>query len=445
MSERKYYLICDDDCRFEGMTKEQIMAAIAEATGNTPVSIDEAFITKIKELNGNTDLTFWKGTQAEFNALGLTDTDRTLLCVGADGKLYITDYTFNDEVQGMLDEYLPLSGGTLTGALKFSGNGRGIYLPLTAGQLAFVSSSDGSAFNVAYIKEGSTSWTNTLFKITPSSDGSTATATFTGNVTGHASKDLPITAGQSYPLTGSLFTQTVVPKTDNTYNLGSSASDLRYKDGYINNIYSNGINLNGTKAKITNNNSGNVHLAAQYSSTTSGYTLEFGVIDSAACLLPTGLHSSTASTVDLGKSDARYRWRNTYLAAAANVSSDRNEKNTIEDVDKDFALKFIKALKPSTYKYNSGTSGRIHHGFIAQDVEETLLNLGKTPQDFAGLCIDEHKDAVDGKIYGLRYEEFISPLTKVVQHLVELSQTQQKEIEELKSRIKALEDKEVTK
>ena len=53
MSERNYYVLCDDNCRFESMTKEQIIAAIAEATGHTPEDIDAAFITRIKEQNKN--------------------------------------------------------------------------------------------------------------------------------------------------------------------------------------------------------------------------------------------------------------------------------------------------------------------------------------------------------------------------------------------------------
>lgn len=67
--ERKYYVLCGDNCKFESMTKEQIIAAIAEATGNTPTNIDDAFITKIKESNANNALKFWVGTQAEYNAL----------------------------------------------------------------------------------------------------------------------------------------------------------------------------------------------------------------------------------------------------------------------------------------------------------------------------------------------------------------------------------------
>lgn len=68
-NERKYYVFCEDNCKFESMTKEQIITAIAEATGHTPEDIDAAFITKIKEQNRNKPLKFWIGTQAEYNAL----------------------------------------------------------------------------------------------------------------------------------------------------------------------------------------------------------------------------------------------------------------------------------------------------------------------------------------------------------------------------------------
>lgn len=69
MSDRKYYVFCEDNCKFESMTKEEIIAAIAEATGNTPTNIDDAFITKLKELNRGAGIKFWIGTQAEYNAI----------------------------------------------------------------------------------------------------------------------------------------------------------------------------------------------------------------------------------------------------------------------------------------------------------------------------------------------------------------------------------------
>lgn len=69
MADRKYFVLCDHNCKFEGMTKEQILTKIAEATGTVPSDIDDAFITKIKEQNRNVALHFWFGTEAEYNAL----------------------------------------------------------------------------------------------------------------------------------------------------------------------------------------------------------------------------------------------------------------------------------------------------------------------------------------------------------------------------------------
>lgn len=73
MSERIYFCFCADNCKFETMTKEQIFAAIAEATGNTPTGIDDAFISRIKEQNKGDTVTIWRGTVAEYNALDELD------------------------------------------------------------------------------------------------------------------------------------------------------------------------------------------------------------------------------------------------------------------------------------------------------------------------------------------------------------------------------------
>ena len=69
MTDRKYYVLCADNCKFESMTKEQIIAAIVQATGKTPTDIDAAFVTKIKELNKGNAVYLWVGTTAEYNAL----------------------------------------------------------------------------------------------------------------------------------------------------------------------------------------------------------------------------------------------------------------------------------------------------------------------------------------------------------------------------------------
>lgn len=70
MSNRNYYVICDDNCKFESMTKEQILSAITQAVeGHTVGDVDTGFVTTLKEQNANTGLRFWVGTTAQYNAL----------------------------------------------------------------------------------------------------------------------------------------------------------------------------------------------------------------------------------------------------------------------------------------------------------------------------------------------------------------------------------------
>lgn len=104
MSERNYYVICDDNCKFEGMTKEQIYDAIAEATGHTPTPVDEAFITKIKEQNGNLNAKLWIGTNAEYIALTEKEQDTVYLILDA-----VSEYdTLQNEINDIREEYVPV-------------------------------------------------------------------------------------------------------------------------------------------------------------------------------------------------------------------------------------------------------------------------------------------------------------------------------------------------
>ena len=120
--------------------------------------------------------------------------------------------------------------------------------------------------------------------------------------------------------------------------------------------------------------------------------------------------------VNLGSSSNK--WNQVWAQDGVIQTSDANEKNTIQNSD--LGLNFIQSLTPRSFKFNYGSNSftedheliknpgvRTHYGLIAQEVE-TALN-GK---DFAGLI----KDVETGG-YGLRYDEFISPLIKAVQEL----------------------------
>lgn len=69
----KHFVVCENKCLIEGMTKEEIFAAIADATGNTPTPTGEAFITQIVNQNNGESLKIWRGTQAQYNAIAEKD------------------------------------------------------------------------------------------------------------------------------------------------------------------------------------------------------------------------------------------------------------------------------------------------------------------------------------------------------------------------------------
>lgn len=65
----RVYVICDQNCKFEGMTKEQIYAAIVQAVNEGTIGdIDAGFITTVKTING-LPLKFFVGPQATYDAL----------------------------------------------------------------------------------------------------------------------------------------------------------------------------------------------------------------------------------------------------------------------------------------------------------------------------------------------------------------------------------------
>ena len=95
-------------------------------------------------------------------------------------------------------------------------------------------------------------------------------------------------------------------------------------------------------------------------------------------------------------------------------SSDRNAKNSIADIGDAYEVLFD-GLQPRMYKYNDGTSDRLHSGFIAQEVEAALTAAGLTTKDFAAVCISDQGKETES--WGLRYEEFVALNTREIQKL----------------------------
>ncbi len=170
-------------------------------------------------------------------------------------------------------------------------------------------------------------------------------------------------------------------------------------------------------------------------------------------------------SIYLGYSDKR--WKQVYASSSAISTSDKNLKKDIKEFDDNFIIKLITKLTPKSFKFKDNDSNRTHFGFIAQDIENILPELGITSQDIAGFVkspntritsaseINENGEEEvrqieeiipegeegHGYIYSLRYEEFISPLYKFCQILYAQNQSQHEEIETLKQKIIILEQR----
>lgn len=98
------------------------------------------------------------------------------------------------------------------------------------------------------------------------------------------------------------------------------------------------------------------------------------------------------------------------------VTSDANAKNSICDIALSYADVFD-SLRPVTFKYNNGTSGRLHVGFIAQDVRKAIIDAGLSTDAFAGFVEYSASESNDERMLGLRYDEFIALNTWQIQKL----------------------------
>lgn len=108
-----YYVISDDDCKYEGMTKEQILSAIEQGLEQGYVSDPaSAVFSKIKEIRASKTAQLWIGTEAQFNALSPAPSiGKSVVRVGTDGVLYLCsdDSTFNDFSAHVANEENPHS------------------------------------------------------------------------------------------------------------------------------------------------------------------------------------------------------------------------------------------------------------------------------------------------------------------------------------------------
>lgn len=112
-------------------------------------------------------------------------------------------------------------------------------------------------------------------------------------------------------------------------------------------------------------------------------------------------------------------------------TSDAKEKDDIAYDYEKYEELFTK-LKPADFKLKTGKSGRTHIGFVAQDVLSALEETGIDEQDFAPV-VQFTPPGQEEKTWGIRYEEFISLNTHMIQKLMA-------RVDELETRLAKLEN-----
>ena len=150
-----------------------------------------------------------------------------------------------------------------------------------------------------------------------------------------------------------------------------------------------------------------------------------------------GSHTATIGNTQMLQIGGYQNW--------SNYSDGRYKKDIKEDVP---GLDFIMKLRPVTYfrdplKAEEIIQGEVsperrkellgykdtlrYTGFIAQEVEQAAKEIG---YEFSGV--------VPGKLYALRYAEFVPPIVKAIQEQQKVIQQQQEEIARLKEEVQQL-------
>lgn len=120
------------------------------------------------------------------------------------------------------------------------------------------------------------------------------------------------------------------------------------------------------------------------------------------------------NTVGYSLGNGAHRWDAIYSNTSTIQTSDKNLKNSIQDLTETHSYIFDN-LRPVTYKLNANSSNRTHTGLIAQELKETILNAGLSTSDFAAYCewVNDNGDIE----CGIRYEELIALCIREIQAL----------------------------
>jgi hypothetical protein len=130
---------------------------------------------------------------------------------------------------------------------------------------------------------------------------------------------------------------------------------------------------------------------------------------------PNSIGSASDNLIDLGDSGSRFR--TIYAGTGTINTSDRNEKQDIQDlseVEKRIAVKIKSLIKTFRFKdviAEKGDIARIHTGVIAQEIRDAFTSEGLDAHRYALFCSDTWiDDETNTEItrLGIRYDELLS-------------------------------------
>lgn len=116
------------------------------------------------------------------------------------------------------------------------------------------------------------------------------------------------------------------------------------------------------------------------------------------------------ATNNIGRFDCAWE---AHFATTPITDSDRNLKHNIEDINIDI----IDKLRPVQYNLINDASDTIHYGFVAQDVEQALIDSGAGNDKMGLVYYDEDNETKERTNYALSYDEIIPLLVKKCQEL----------------------------
>ena len=193
---------------------------------------------------------------------------------------------------------------------------------------------------------------------------------------------------------GTLITQHTVPVTDSTYDLGSGA--LRF-----NGIYGKYLDIDGNLT-VLDGAATNTVLILRSNSDAAGFDFVVGGSGNLLCQdsgTGTIWQSTSGGVLEVGRGflpindnniscgNGSRRFTDVFAVSGSVNSSDLRLKKDINPLPQALGLAFIEKLRPVNYQWTDKENGRTHQGFIAQEVSQTLTDLGMDPSEIA-LYID---------------------------------------------------------